>query len=132
MPFVSSTLKSFEKWRSPLFGATGNFNHQILPYGILFLPFISTNVFYILSFKFSRQLVQTMAFSFKMLPLGQRKTGLLRHVTSYYWIFQLLFFFILAIYICFICFDNRSGRTKQCHFHDCLEPMKRVYPAIMY
>jgi hypothetical protein len=23
MPFVSSTLKSFEKWRSPLFGATG-------------------------------------------------------------------------------------------------------------
>jgi hypothetical protein len=25
MPFVSSTLKSFEKWRSPLFGATGNF-----------------------------------------------------------------------------------------------------------
>ena len=37
MPFVSSTLKSFEKWWSPLFGATGNFNHQILPYGILFL-----------------------------------------------------------------------------------------------
>jgi hypothetical protein len=35
MPLVSSTLKSFEKWRSPLFGATGNFNHQILPYGIL-------------------------------------------------------------------------------------------------
>jgi hypothetical protein len=31
MPFVSSTLKSFEKWRSPLFGATGNFKHQILP-----------------------------------------------------------------------------------------------------
>ena len=30
MTFVSSTLKSFEKWRSPLFGATGNFNHQIL------------------------------------------------------------------------------------------------------
>ena len=54
MPFVSSTLKSFEKWRSPLSGATGNFNHQILPYGILFLTFISTNVFYLLSFKFSR------------------------------------------------------------------------------
>jgi hypothetical protein len=34
MPFVSSTLKSFEKWWSPIFGATGNFNHQILPYGI--------------------------------------------------------------------------------------------------
>jgi hypothetical protein len=54
MPFVSSTLKSFEKWRSPLFGATCNFNHQILPYGILFLTFISTNVFYLLSFKCSR------------------------------------------------------------------------------
>jgi hypothetical protein len=51
MPFVSSTLQSFEKWRSPLSGATGNFNHQILPYGILFLTFISTNVFYLLSFK---------------------------------------------------------------------------------
>jgi hypothetical protein len=35
MPFVSSALNSFEKWRSPLFGATGNFNHQIPPYGIL-------------------------------------------------------------------------------------------------
>jgi hypothetical protein len=39
MPFVSSTLKSSEKWWSPLFGATGNFNHQILPYSILFLTF---------------------------------------------------------------------------------------------
>jgi hypothetical protein len=54
MPFVSSTLKSFEKWRSPLFGATGNFKHQILPYGILFLAFINTNVFYLLSVKCSR------------------------------------------------------------------------------
>jgi hypothetical protein len=54
MPFVSSTLKSFEKWRSPLFGATCNFSHQILPYGILFLTFINTNVFYLLSVKFSR------------------------------------------------------------------------------
>jgi hypothetical protein len=54
MPFVSSTLKSFEKWRSPLFGATGNFNHKILPYNILFLTFINTNVFYLLSVKFSR------------------------------------------------------------------------------
>ena len=41
MPFVSSTLKSFEKWRSLLFGATGNFNHQTLPYGILYLTFIA-------------------------------------------------------------------------------------------
>jgi hypothetical protein len=43
-------IEEFEKWRSPLFGATGNFNHQILPYGMLFLTFISTNVFYLLSF----------------------------------------------------------------------------------
>ena len=58
------TLQSSEKWRSPLFGATGNFNHQILLYGILFLTFINTNVFYLLSFKFSRKLVKNMAFSF--------------------------------------------------------------------
>jgi hypothetical protein len=47
------TLKSSEIWRSPLFGATCNFNEQILPYGILFLAFINTDVFYLLSFKFS-------------------------------------------------------------------------------
>jgi hypothetical protein len=41
-------------WWSPLFGATCNFNEQILPYGILFLAFINTDVFYLLSFKFSR------------------------------------------------------------------------------
>ena len=58
------TLTNSEKWRSPLFGATGNFNHQILPYDILFLTFINTNVFYSLSFKFSSKLVKTMAFSF--------------------------------------------------------------------
>jgi hypothetical protein len=46
--------KSFEKWQSPLFGATGNINHQILPYGILFLTFISTHVFYLLSFNLIR------------------------------------------------------------------------------
>ena len=40
-------IEEFEKRRSPLFGATGNFNHHILPYGILFLTFISTNVFYL-------------------------------------------------------------------------------------
>jgi hypothetical protein len=49
--FCLLTLKSSEKWRSPLFGATCNFNDQILPYGILFLAFINTNVFYLLSFK---------------------------------------------------------------------------------
>jgi hypothetical protein len=38
--FSLLTLKSSEKWRSPLFGATFNFNDQILPYGILFLTFI--------------------------------------------------------------------------------------------
>ena len=35
-----------------------------LLYGILFLTFINTNVFYLLSFKFSRKLVKNMAFSF--------------------------------------------------------------------
>ena len=63
------TLTSSEKWRSPLFGATGNFNHQILPYGILFLTFININVFYSLSFKFSRKLVKTMAFSFNWIKI---------------------------------------------------------------
>ena len=52
--FCLPTLKSSEKWWSPLIGAKDNFNHQILPYGILFLTFINTNVFYLLSFKFSR------------------------------------------------------------------------------
>ena len=62
--FCLLTLKSSEKWRSALFGATGNFNNLILSYGILFLTFINTNVFYLLPFKFSRKLVKTMAFSF--------------------------------------------------------------------
>jgi hypothetical protein len=52
--FCLHTLKSYEKWWSPLFGATCNFNDQILPYGILFLTFINTNVLYLMSFKFSR------------------------------------------------------------------------------
>ena len=52
--FCLLTLKSSEKWRSPLFGATWNFNDQILPYDILFLAFINSGVFYLLSFKFSR------------------------------------------------------------------------------
>ena len=52
--FCLLTLKSSEKWWSALFGATCNFNDQILPYGILFLTFINTDVFYLLSFKFSR------------------------------------------------------------------------------
>ena len=52
--FCLLTLKISEKWRSPLFGAKGNFNHQILPYGILFLTFINTNVFYLLSLRCSR------------------------------------------------------------------------------
>jgi len=47
-------LKNSKKWRSPLFGATCDFNRQILPYGILLLTFINTNVFYLLPFKFSR------------------------------------------------------------------------------
>ena len=48
--FCLLTLKSSEKWRSPLFGATCicSFNDQIPPYGILLLAFISTDVFYLL------------------------------------------------------------------------------------
>ena len=68
------TLQSSKKWRSPLFGATGNFNHQILLYGMLFLTFINTNVFYLLWFKFSRKLVKTMAFSFKLTIVASVKT----------------------------------------------------------
>ena len=52
--FCLLTLESSKNWRSPLYGATCNFNHQILPYGILFLTFININVFYLLPFKFSR------------------------------------------------------------------------------
>ena len=39
-------IEEFWKMAIPLFGATGNFNHQILPYGILFLAFINTNVLF--------------------------------------------------------------------------------------
>jgi hypothetical protein len=46
-------IEEFWKMAIPIIWATGNFNHQILPYGILFLTLISTNVFYLLSFKFS-------------------------------------------------------------------------------
>ena len=46
--FCLLTLKSSEKWRSPLDGATGNFNHH-LRYTIF-----NIHVFYLLSFKFSR------------------------------------------------------------------------------
>ena len=52
--FCLLTLKNYGKWRSPFFGATCNFNDQILPDGILFLTFINTNVLYLLPFKFSR------------------------------------------------------------------------------
>jgi hypothetical protein len=45
--FCLLTLKSSDK----LFGTTCKFNDQILPYGILFLAFINTDVFYLLSFK---------------------------------------------------------------------------------
>ena len=64
MDYAFCLLHIEEFWK--MAGATGNFNHQILPYGILFLTCISTNVFYLPSFKFSRYLVKTMAFSFKV------------------------------------------------------------------
>jgi hypothetical protein len=47
-------IEEFWKMAIPIFGATCNFNNQILPYGIQFLAFINTDVFYLLSFKFSR------------------------------------------------------------------------------
>ena len=62
--FCLLTLKSSEKWRSPLFSATGNYNHQILPYGILFLAYINTNVFYLLRYiviRFPLQIRQSVA-----------------------------------------------------------------------
>ena len=63
--FCLITLKISKKWRSRLFGATCNFNDQILPYGILCLTSINANVFYLMQFKFARKLVKIMAFSFK-------------------------------------------------------------------
>jgi hypothetical protein len=71
--FCLFTLKSYEKWRSPLFGATCNFNDQILPYGILFLTFINTNVFYLLSFKFSRYLLRSWRFPLMEIFLIKKK-----------------------------------------------------------
>jgi hypothetical protein len=47
-------IEEFWKMAILIFGATCNFNDQILPYSILFLAFINTDVFYLLSFKFSR------------------------------------------------------------------------------
>jgi hypothetical protein len=40
-------------------------NDRILPYGILFLSFNNTNIFYLLPFKLSRYFFKTMAYSFK-------------------------------------------------------------------
>ena len=64
MDYAFCLLHIEEFWK--MAGATDNFNHQILPYGILFLTCINTNVFYLPSFKFSRYLVKIMAFSFKV------------------------------------------------------------------
>jgi hypothetical protein len=49
MSFVSSTLKSFEKWRSPLSGASGNFNHQILP-GVRIFLFMHNDMIQLIRF----------------------------------------------------------------------------------
>jgi hypothetical protein len=62
MPFVSSTLKSFEKWRSTLSGATGNFNHQILPYGILFLTSLAQMSFIYCHLNFHANLLRPWPF----------------------------------------------------------------------
>ena len=60
-PFSSFCLlhiEEFWKMAIPLFGATGNFNHHILTYDILFLTSINTNIFYLLSFKFHANLLR--------------------------------------------------------------------------
>jgi hypothetical protein len=50
MDYVFCLLHIEEFWKMAIyiFGATCNFNDQILPYGILFLAFINTDVFYLL------------------------------------------------------------------------------------
>ena len=60
--FSLLTLKSSEKCRSSLFGTTCNFNDQILPYGILFLAFINTDVLYLLSFQFHANMLRPWRF----------------------------------------------------------------------
>ena len=101
MPFVSYTLKSFEKWRSPLFGATGNFNHQILPHGILFLAFIRTNVFDVLSFNFHANLLRPLPFPLSFLKAEWKvsETGSAHWASSFTPTrFKSCFFLFLLIY----------------------------------
>ena len=119
------TLQSYEKWRSPLFGATGNFNHQILLYGILFLTFINTNVFYLLSFKFSRKFVKNMAFSFKLKtnltpPLFFRCLYQARNVRCHvYMCFKGIDFVRISTILQFIwnCSDCVVNVCLLCYFH---------------
>jgi hypothetical protein len=60
--FCLLTLESSEHWQSPLFGATCNFNDQILPYSILFLTFINTNVFIYCHLNFHANLLRPWRF----------------------------------------------------------------------
>ena len=62
MPFVSSHWIVLKNGDPKLFGATCNFNDQILPYSILFLTFINTNVFYLMSFNFHANLLRPWRF----------------------------------------------------------------------
>ena len=75
-------IEEFWKMAIPLFGATGNFNHQILPYGILFLTFISTNVFYLLSFKFSPNLLRPWRFPLSLNNLSNFSKLLYQYMYS--------------------------------------------------
>lgn len=76
----------------------------------------------------------------------KKKTGLLRQVTSYYWIFLLFFFFYLNdFHVSSVLTTDLDAQNNGMDMesvrvdssfpsipYDCVEPMQRVYPAIMY
>jgi hypothetical protein len=68
--FCLFTLKSSEKWRSPLFGATCNFNHQILPFGILFLHSLTQMSFNYCHLNFHANLLRPWRFPLINMIIG--------------------------------------------------------------
>ena len=68
--FCLFTLKSSEKWRSPLFGATCNFNHQILPFGILFLHSLTQMSFIYCHLNFHANLLRPWRFPLINMIIG--------------------------------------------------------------
>jgi hypothetical protein len=79
--FCLLTLKSYEKWRSPLFGATCNFNDQILPYGGLYLQ--------LKLFRKSRDVMQSVSYIITALLSCNFiiKKYVNRKITSYIYLF---------------------------------------------